>query len=309
MQVKKAFILVNTGSPSELSVGAAKSFLRQFLLDPEVISAPFFIRYPLAYRIASKRAEAYLENLKKISINGVPRLRATCSALARKISSITAVDTFAAYRYGGDSIADAVRAARSLGAREFRFVPMFPQSASSTTLSVKKEVFAHRREGERFLFKENYFEDAAYVSALANSFKKYGDRSLPVLASFHSIPVSQNSRTDYSGQCSKTVEKFAAAAEISDVSLAWQSQMGGIVKWLLPSATETAEKMAKDGSYGINVICPGFACDCTETLIEIDGDLRKVFLGAGGKIFNYIPCLNDSADHAVMFSEIFERMK
>ena len=297
MQVKKAFILVNTGSPSELSVGAAKSFLLQFLSDPEVISAPFFIRYPLAYRIASKRAEAYLENLKKISINGVPRLRATCSALARKISSITAVDTFAAYRYGGDSIADALRAARSLGAREFRFVPM------------KKEVFAHRREGERFLFKENYFEDAAYVSAIANSFKKYGDRSLPVLASFHSIPVSQNSRTDYSGQCSKTVEKFASAAEISDVSLAWQSQMGGIVKWLLPSATETAEKMAKDGSYGINVICPGFACDCTETLIEIDGDLRKVFLGAGGKIFNYIPCLNDSADHAVMFSEIFERMK
>ena len=52
MQVKKAFILVNTGSPSELSVGAAKSFLRQFLSDPEVISAPFFIRYPLAYRIA-----------------------------------------------------------------------------------------------------------------------------------------------------------------------------------------------------------------------------------------------------------------
>ena len=196
-----------------------------------------------------------------------------------------------------------------MGAREFRFVPMFPQSASSTTLSVKKEVFSHRREGERFLFKENYFDDAAYVSALANSFKKYGDRSLPVLASFHSIPVSQNSRTDYSGQCSKTVEKFAAAAEISDVSLAWQSQMGGIVKWLLPSASETAEKMAKDGSYGINVICPGFACDCTETLVEIDGDLRKVFLGAGGKIFNYIPCLNDSADHAVMFSEIFERMK
>lgn len=66
MQVKKAFILVNTGSPSELSVGAAKSFLRQFLSDPEVISAPFFIRYPLAYRIASKRAEAYLENLKNI---------------------------------------------------------------------------------------------------------------------------------------------------------------------------------------------------------------------------------------------------
>ena len=87
MQVKKAFILVNTGSPSELSVGAAKSFLRQFLSDPEVISAPFFIRYPLAYRIASKRAEAYLENLKKISVNGVPRLRAICSALARKISS------------------------------------------------------------------------------------------------------------------------------------------------------------------------------------------------------------------------------
>ena len=236
-QVKKAFILVNTGSPAELSAAACKTFLREFLSDPDVVPAPFFVRYPLARVIASKRAEAYLANLKKISRGGVPRLVEACAGLARKIAAMTGTETFAAHRYGAFPVAEAIRAARDSGARDFRFLPMFPQSASSTTFSVKREVFAHRREGEVFRFRENYFDDGAYISALAALFGRFGDRSLPTLASFHSVPVSQDGKTGYSAQCRKTAGLLASAAGLADVSVVWQSQMGGPLKWLGPTAS------------------------------------------------------------------------
>lgn len=308
--MKKAFIIVNTGSPAELTQGSAKTFLREFLSDYEVLSLAFFIRYPLARRIAAKRAGAYLENLEKIAIDGKPRLRVVCENLAKHIFSITAVDTFAAYRYGGDlSIAEAIHAARALGARDFRFIPMFPQSASSTTLSIKKEIFLHRREGEIFRFQPRYFDDEMYIACLKKSFEQYGDIKSPVLASFHSVPLSHNAKTNYSVQCARTAELLAEAAGLADVAVVWQSKMGKCAKWLEPSTAETIVSYAKGGVETLNIICPGFACDCTETLVEVDCDLRRLFLQSGGKTFNYIPCLNDTAEHAVMFSEIFERMK
>ena len=41
------------------------------------------------------------------------------------------------------------------------------------------------------------------------------------------------------------------------------------------------------------MICPGFTSDCLETLEEIDQEARAAFLHAGGKEFDYLPCLND----------------
>ena len=292
--MKKAFILVNTGTPSELTRDGAERFLRTFLSDPEVISAPFFIRYPLARKIARERAGTYLENLGK---------------MASKIAEMTAVDTYAAYRYGAESVADAIKAARANGAKDMRFVPMFPQSASATTLSIRREVFAHRREGEIFRFRESYFDDDMYISLLAKSLKKYADGSLPTIASFHSIPVSQDSRTNYSAQCARTVELLRERSGFADISVAWQSRTGGWVKWLAPELEPELLRIADGGAKGVNVIAPGFACDCTETCIEIDETCRAIFYGAGGSVFRYVPCLDDSAEHAVMFSEIFEKMK
>jgi ferrochelatase len=44
----------------------------------------------------------------------------------------------------------------------------------------------------------------------------------------------------------------------------------------------------------VDVICPGFAADCLETLEEIALEGRDTFLRAGGKEFHYIPTTNDA---------------
>ena len=50
--------------------------------------------------------------------------------------------------------------------------------------------------------------------------------------------------------------------------------------------------MAQAGIQSVDVVCPGFTGDCLETLEEISIEGREAFLHAGGKTFNYIPCIN-----------------
>jgi len=54
----------------------------------------------------------------------------------------------------------------------------------------------------------------------------------------------------------------------------------------------------------VDVICPGFAADCLETLEEVGCENRDYFLNSGGEQYRYIPALNDSEAHIRALSEI-----
>ena len=56
------------------------------------------------------------------------------------------------------------------------------------------------------------------------------------------------------------------------------------------------------------VLCPGFSCDCTETLVEINIQLKTLFKELGGEDLQAVACLNDSPAHALMLARILERM-
>ena len=43
-----------------------------------------------------------------------------------------------------------------------------------------------------------------------------------------------------------------------------------------------------------------------ETLEEVKGQLRDVFINAGGQSFRYIPCLNDNQDHIQALSDLVQ---
>ena len=72
----------------------------------------------------------------------------------------------------------------------------------------------------------------------------------------------------------------------------FQSRLGK-AKWLEPYTEPTLIALAQSGTQSVDVVCPGFTGDCLETLEEISMEAREAFLHAGGKTFNYIPCLND----------------
>ena len=47
----------------------------------------------------------------------------------------------------------------------------------------------------------------------------------------------------------------------------------------------------------LDVICPGFAADCLETLEEVALRYRDDFIAAGGTSFRYVPALNADPAH------------
>jgi ferrochelatase len=61
------------------------------------------------------------------------------------------------------------------------------------------------------------------------------------------------------------------------------------------------------GKRRVDVICPGFAADCLETLEEIAQEGRETFLHAGGQAFHYIPCLNDAPAGMAALAELAKR--
>ena len=77
--------------------------------------------------------------------------------------------------------------------------------------------------------------------------------------------------------------------------MTFQSRFGR-AEWLQPYTEPTLKALARAGAEGVDVICPGFASDCLETLEEIAIEAREAFLAAGGKTFHYIPCLNNSPE-------------
>ena len=78
--------------------------------------------------------------------------------------------------------------------------------------------------------------------------------------------------------------------------MVFQSRFGR-AKWIQPYCIDVLQDLPQQGVDQIDVICPGFAADCLETLEEIALENRKIFIAAGGDGYRYIPALNDNDKH------------
>jgi ferrochelatase len=88
-----------------------------------------------------------------------------------------------------------------------------------------------------------------------------------------------------------------------DVVVAFQSRVGR-EPWLKPYTDYALEAMPREGVKRVQVLCPGFAVDCLETLEEIAIPNRARFLRAGGERFDYLPALNAAPAHVAALAEL-----
>jgi ferrochelatase len=113
--------------------------------------------------------------------------------------------------------------------------------------------------------------------------------------SFHGLPRRSLDLGDpYHCQCHKTARLLAVelGLEPAQYLVTFQSRFGR-AEWLKPYTQDTLVRLAKDGVGRVDVACPGFVADCLETLEEIGIEVKQAFLGAGGREFHAIPCLNE----------------
>lgn len=305
-------LLVNLGTPSAPTARAVRPYLAEFLGDPRVIEYPRWlwqlILHGVILRVRPKRsAEAYA---KIWTAEGSP-LRTGSQALATGMQKALAaarpgpIRVALAMRYGEPSVASSIEQLQREGVRRLLVLPLYPQYSATSTGSVIDAVAAAcqgLRWPPELRIVNDYHQDAAYIDALAASIRTHwqthgrGDR---LLLSFHGIPERYMHAGDpYFCQCQATARRLRErlALNESDMTISFQSRVGR-ERWLHPYTDETVKALPAQGVKRLDVVCPGFAVDCLETLEEIAMQNRDFFLGAGGERFSYIRALNATDDH------------
>lgn len=306
--MKRGVLLVNSGTPASLATGDVRAFLAGLLGDPRVVELPRLLWWPILHGIILRvRPKASAKKYAAIWTPAGSPLAIESEALRAGLErELHGMPVALAMLYtGGMKVADAIAALRRDGVTEIVVIPMFPQSCGATTGAVFDQVNAALRQ-ERDLpalrFVSSYHDDPAYIDALAASIaehrRQHGGAN-HLLMSFHGIPEFFVARGDpYRRQCERTAALLAAQLDLAENawSVSFQSRFGR-ARWLQPYTSEVLAAMPARGVKRVDVVCPGFAADCLETLEEIGMENRDVFLAAGGEAYAYIPALNGRADH------------
>lgn len=317
--MKRAVILVNLGSPSAPEPTAIRKFLNQFLSDPRVVEIPRLLWLPLLKgvilplrcgRVAKLYKEIWTEN-------GSPLTAMTyrqAALLQEELHQTSAKDVIVrvAMTYGEPAIADVISELEARGVEKILLLPLYPQYSGTTTGAIYDQLarlIIDRRYVPDVQVVRHYCYREDYISALANSVTdhraQYGSGEL-LLFSFHGIPKACIDKGDpYYEHCVYTATAVAAELNLpdSDWKLCFQSRFGR-AEWLQPYTDEVLISLPATGISRVDIICPAFASDCLETLEEIEIGSRNCFIGAGGKYFSRIPCLNDKSEHIKMLQSI-----
>lgn len=315
-------LIANLGTPDSTSTTDVRRYLAEFLWDPRIVERPrwfwWFILHGIILRIRPGRAaKAY----KKVwTDQGSPLMVHTMELgeqLKQPLVSIFKRDVHleVCMRYGEPSIKKALRALRDKGVEQVLILPLYPQYSATTTASIYDAVnieLQHWRYIPEIRYINQYYADNAYINALAQSVEQYQQqhgKADQLIMSFHGLPKRYADAGDpYLLHCQRTAQLLAEQLKLNEHEwkLTFQSRFGP-EEWLQPYTDKTLESLAQTGSEYVQVICPGFAADCLETLEEIAMENRDVFLTAGGKKYEYIPALNATTEHVQVLTELIRQ--
>lgn len=310
-------LLCNLGTPDAPTPRAVRRYLKEFLSDPRVVEAPRIAWWLILNGIIlntrpARSARAYRSIWTDTGSPLLVHTRQQASDLQAALRINDNVIVNFAMRYGNPSITEQIQLLWDQGVRKLLILPLYPQYSCSTTASVFDAVAADLRQ-RRWLpelrFVSHYHHHHSYIAALAQSirqhWRQYG-RAQQLIFSYHGEPQRYMDAGDpYYHHCLQTSHQVAALLELEDkhYTTSFQSRFGR-EPWLQPYTDTLLKNLPASGCEHVQIICPGFAADCLETLEEIALDNRRVFISAGGQGFEYIPCLNASGEHIDALSHI-----
>jgi ferrochelatase len=311
-------LLVNLGTPSAPTTTAVRKYLAEFLSDPRVIDYPRWLWLPILYGIIlrirpSRSARLYS---KIWTSHGSPLLvnsRALTDAAATATDANVHIEL--AMRYGEPSIAAAMDRLDAAGIHRLLIVPLYPQYSATSTAAVFDAVHAaaaRMRRVPELRSVADYHAAPRYIDALAGSVRNFCNvhgRAEKLLLSFHGIPQRYvRSGDPYAEQCLETAALLRDRLSMSadELIVTFQSRVGREA-WLVPYTDVTLSQLPKQGIRRIQVLCPGFAVDCLETLEEIAIRGTEQFHAAGGERLEYIPALNASSDHVQLMQSLIQQ--
>lgn len=322
---KVGILFANLGTPDGYDYWSMRRYLNEFLSDKRVIDYPAWKWQPILQAIIlTKRPKSSGEAYKSIwneEQGESPLMTITKQQITKLNAELTArygdqVMVDFCMRYGNPSTKSKVAEMVSNGCDRILFFPLYPQYAGATMGTANDQFFRALMEekwqpASRTI--EPYFDDPAYVDALAQSVER-GYAALEkrpdlLVVSYHGMPIRYLEEGDpYHCQCQKSTRLLRERLgwDESEIATTFQSVFGP-EEWLKPYTVEEVARLAKSGKKNIAVIAPAFSADCIETLEEIQEEIQEAFVEAGGESFTYIPCLNDDDAHIKALAGVAER--
>ena len=313
-----AVVLCNLGTPDEPTPPALRRYLREFLSDPRVVEIPRAVWLPLLHgvilrtrpaRSARKYATIWTPDGSPLKTWTVKQAKLLGGYLGQRGHRVLVRH---AMRYGSPSIASVLDEVKTAGATRVLILPLYPQYSGPTTASVFDAVAAWGqtvRTLPELRFVNRFHDDRGYIDALARRVTDYWQthgRGNRLVLSFHGVPKRTLMLGDpYHCECQKTARLLGERLDLKpdQLQVTFQSRFGK-AEWLQPYTEPTLIALARQGVDRVDVLCPGFTSDCLETLEEIALEARTAYLGAGGRTFHYIPCLNDQHEWIVALVEL-----
>ena len=326
---------MNIGTPDEPTIESVRSYLREFLLDPDVIDIPYPLRQILVRGIILRvRPRSIAPRYRSIWMDEGSPLRVFTERMAQKLrEEIVGTECEVGMRYGNPSIKSALEKLRERGVEELLLAPLFPHHAQATTESSMKEALVKLREIEWSpdVFELGHFEnDPEFIYPLVESIRPHLKNGEHLLFSYHGLPHSHIRRGDrtgshclkvegccfqkkeansmcYSHHCHMTTMSVVEELGIPDDkwTISFQSRLGP-AKWLKPSTLSIVENLARNGE-DVVVVSPAFLADGLETLEELDIEVRERYEENGGGSFTLVKCLNDNPDWIKGLARIIHR--
>ena len=308
-----ALLIVNLGTPEAPTPRAVRRYLAEFLHDHRVVQLTRWLWCPLLHFIilplrgpkaAAKYASIWMPEGSPLAVH----TRRLAGAVQDRLPGWRVQD---AMRYGEPSIGSRLQAWRAEGVQKVVVLPLYPQYSTTTTESVR-DLVTREACGLDVRFIEDYPVDPGWVAAVVGSIRSWraehgaGEH---LLFSYHGLPQRLARNGDpYPQRCEASTRAIVQALGLRDGewTLTYQSRFGK-ERWLEPATDATLQAMAARGVRRVDVVCPGFAVDCLETLEEIAMQNAELFHAAGGEALRYIPCLNDAPAHADALAALARR--
>ncbi len=321
----KGVLLINVGTPDQPTIKSVRRYLKEFLLDPDVIDAPYLVRQFLVRGIILRvRPRKVAPLYQKIWMEEGSPLRVYSDRITKSLDvAIDDMEFEFSMRYGNPTILHGLQNLRAKGVEELLLLPMFPHYAQATTESALKHTYKQLKKmnwNPNIIEMGNFETDEEYVVPLANSIQSQIDDETHLLFSYHGLPVSHVKRIDkskkhcqhindccsiqseanslcYGHHCMNTTQTVVGMLNLKpdQWSLSYQSRLGP-VKWLEPSTMDKVEELVNRGIKKLAIVAPAFLADGLETLEELDIGIREHFISLGGEHLTVIKCLNDNED-------------
>jgi ferrochelatase len=302
----KAVVLLQLGGPDSLE--SVEPFLYNLFCDPDIIDLPgaFLFRKPLARFISSRRAPKVMEYYRKIGGRS-PILKLTSrqsAALERELRKQFDAHVLIAMRYWHPMTEQVIDWIQKERIKDVILLPLYPQFSRSTTgSSVNEWHRVMRRRGVNDLsvqVVDEYCDHPKYISAIVRNINialrrvPAADRSsVNLVFSAHGTPMRLVKQGDpYQNQIIRTYNAVVRAGDFRlPHHLCYQSKVGP-QQWLEPSLTDTVARLGKEHRTHVIIVPIAFVSDHSETLYEINMEVRRLALEHGIRYFDMMPALH-----------------